>query len=151
MLFKVMTVGVAVAGILAMTEHQFDAASDSYVDSAAVGVITYGEVDPPPSDTPSETPTETATPTYTPTPGPTPTAQSAPSPRKRTKTGQRVPLSKTTAQGSVITWRSGPHRICVVKQGKVVTKRKGRCVVRGTAPATDTLMAYRAKYVIVVR
>jgi hypothetical protein len=60
-------------------------------------------------------------------------------------------VSKATDEGAPITWRTVSKKVRAVKKGRIVTKREGKCVVRGTAPATATARTYQVRHVIVVR
>ncbi len=105
-----------------------------------------------PSPTPSVSPsTPGPTQTQSTPPPPPPGKQTVKKPPAKLKTGKSATLAKTSAQGTRVTWKSTTKKVCKVKKSKVKGLKKGKCVLKATAPATSTFLAYSQKFTIRVK
>jgi hypothetical protein len=78
-------------------------------------------------------------------------AQSVKKPPKNMKKGKKVALAKRTKQGVKLTWKSRTKKVCTVKKTVLTAKRKGKCKISASAPATSTFKPFAKRYTIRVR
>jgi hypothetical protein len=88
-----------------------------------------------------------------PTPGPTvtPVKQTVKKPPAKLKKGKKAKLAKRTRQGQKLTWKTKTRKVCTVKKYVVRAKKKGKCKLSASAPATPAYLAFKGKYVVKVR
>ena len=72
-------------------------------------------------------------------------------PPQRLKKGKKVKLAKKTTQGTKLTWKSRTKKVCTVKKNVLKAKKKGRCKISASAPATPSFNAFSKRYTIRVR
>lgn len=80
-----------------------------------------------------------------------PGKQTVQEPPARLNKGKRAALAKTSSAGTPVRWKSFTKKVCTVKKSDVTALKRGKCIVRASAPKTSAFPAYAKKFTIRVR
>ena len=90
-----------------------------------------------------------------PPPPPPPADQTLKMPAKSIKKGKTVKLASRTTQGSKVTWKASPTKVCKIKKKKSAvslgTLKKGKCKLTAGAPAVSGYNPLSSKVTIKVK
>jgi hypothetical protein len=72
--------------------------------------------------------------------------------KAKAKSKKPIALAKTTTSGASIKWKSQTPTVCKIKKGKLVmTGKRGKCKIIGTAPAVGNAAAFSQTYAVRVK